>query len=215
MRPPSVVDREPALGLGADVVERAEKVCVEDFLAIAPVEAFDVGILRGLPWLDVEQPHALTLGPRPKLLGDQFWTVVDSQGAGRAVDRYELVEQRHHPHRRQRQRDLDRKPLAIDFVQHVRRAESRPAVEHVGHEVERPDPIEHRGRVERLSRARRHAPLRSPLEVEAEGLVHAIHALPVPRMTGEPEGSKAHPEPPLRQLGDERGQRGDHLRVAI
>ena len=92
MRPPRVVNRKPALGLRADVVERAEKVRVQDFLAIAPVEALDVGIQAGLPRLDVPQMHAVTPAPGGEFVGYEFGPIVAAERARCAVQRDELIQ---------------------------------------------------------------------------------------------------------------------------
>ena len=46
-----VVGEEPLVGDVADLVERGEEVGIEHFMAEAPVEAFDVGVLGGSTFL--------------------------------------------------------------------------------------------------------------------------------------------------------------------
>ena len=53
MRPALVVRREPVIGEALDLPHDVEDVGVEDFFAVRAIEAFDEGILIGLPRLDV------------------------------------------------------------------------------------------------------------------------------------------------------------------
>jgi hypothetical protein len=106
--------------------------------------------------------------PAGELDGDELGTVITAERARCAVDGNQLVENLRHPFGRQRQRHLHREGLPIPFIEHVQRAEARPAVEHIRHEIHGPHPVEDRGRVERLPIARRDPALRPALQVEPE-----------------------------------------------
>ncbi len=63
MRAVLVVVGEPIVGDRLDMGERVEQVRVEHFLAEAAVEALDEGVLVRLARFDVQQLHAVRLGP--------------------------------------------------------------------------------------------------------------------------------------------------------
>ena len=67
MRPLLVVFDPPPVGRLADFAEIAKQVQVEDFVAERFVEAFHVGILVRLPWLDVLDRHTSLLSPGDKV----------------------------------------------------------------------------------------------------------------------------------------------------
>ena len=77
MRPFLVVSPQPVIGQQADLFDRLEDVGAEHFLAVASVEALDVGILIGLAWLDVAQLDAMSLAPVDERVGRQFGSVVE------------------------------------------------------------------------------------------------------------------------------------------
>ena len=63
MRPCAVVVATPTFDLFAGLAERIERVLVQALVSKLPVEAFDVGILGGLPSCDVAQAHMPIASP--------------------------------------------------------------------------------------------------------------------------------------------------------
>jgi hypothetical protein len=78
VRPFFVVGPQPVIGQQADLLDRFKDVGAEHFLAIAAIEALDVGILIRLARLDVAQLDALSLAPVDERLGGQFGAVVEA-----------------------------------------------------------------------------------------------------------------------------------------
>ena len=77
MRPHFVVGPQPVLGQQADLLDRLEDLGAEHVLAVAAIEALDVGILIRFAWLDVTQFDAMSLAPVDERVGRQFGTVVE------------------------------------------------------------------------------------------------------------------------------------------
>ncbi|MBB3228501.1 hypothetical protein FHW69_003143 [Luteibacter sp. Sphag1AF] len=63
MWPVMVVAVLPVVGHTPDFGERGEDVAIQHFGTEGAVEAFDVRVLSGLAWLDVQQFDAMTLRP--------------------------------------------------------------------------------------------------------------------------------------------------------
>ena len=61
-------------------------------MAEGSIEAFDVGILCGLAWLDVMEPDLIPFAPVDQFDGDQFWSVVDPDLVGQLAAVLELFE---------------------------------------------------------------------------------------------------------------------------
>ena len=61
MGPLGVVGVEPRVGDGADILERAEEIRVQDLLAKRPVEALSEGVLIGLAGLNVAEADSAGL----------------------------------------------------------------------------------------------------------------------------------------------------------
>ena len=61
--PDFVVGPQPSIGELADLVERREKVDIEDRVAVGAVEALDESVLIGLAGLDVENLDAVLFAP--------------------------------------------------------------------------------------------------------------------------------------------------------
>jgi hypothetical protein len=70
-----VVDHEAPGGF-ADVFEAGEQMDVEDFLAVGPVEALDVGVLVRLAGLDLLDGHTVRFRPLHKRIAEQLRPVV-------------------------------------------------------------------------------------------------------------------------------------------
>jgi hypothetical protein len=58
-----VVILPPSFGLSPCIAETSEPVRVQTFVAQSAVEALDVGILRGLAWLNELQPRTALFAP--------------------------------------------------------------------------------------------------------------------------------------------------------
>lgn len=77
------------------------------------------------------------------------------------VDLDQLLQHSDHPQTRDGVRHLDPKHLAITLIDHIERPVGSPAVERVRHEVQRPDLVQYRGCLQRLSkRSRNHVVVR-------------------------------------------------------
>ena len=64
MRPFRVVALPPVFAQLADFVERREDPGIQNFGAIAAIEAFDVGAPIWLAWLDEREPNSARVAPR-------------------------------------------------------------------------------------------------------------------------------------------------------
>lgn len=133
-----VVVLQPLGGQGSDLVDAVEDVAVEDFRAIRPVEAFDVGILSGLALLDELQLDAVGCGPGRQSAADQFRSVVHAQPLRRTTHFDEFSQRTYHPLGRQAGIDLDSQRLTVEVIEHIERAEAPTAPQGIGHEVDRP-----------------------------------------------------------------------------
>ena len=68
-----------------DFMQAGEYVAIQDLVTKGPVEAFDVGVLGWLARLDVQQLHAVPLGPLPQRGADELRAVVQAQALGRTA----------------------------------------------------------------------------------------------------------------------------------
>ena len=78
MGPFAVVALQPGLREIADLGDRFKGIGVEDFRAVAAIEAFDVRVLIGLARLDVMQRDGMGLAPIDEGLRDKLRAVVPS-----------------------------------------------------------------------------------------------------------------------------------------
>jgi hypothetical protein len=53
-----------------------EQVLIQPFMANSPVLTLDIGILLRFPWLDIQQPDTLLLGPCLQLITDVFRAII-------------------------------------------------------------------------------------------------------------------------------------------
>src|SRR5580698_8236218 len=72
----AVVLMTPACQCAPDIIQRAEPVCVEAFVAQPPVEAFDMSILHRPSRLDVHQPNLPVFRPAQHATRGELWSVV-------------------------------------------------------------------------------------------------------------------------------------------
>ena len=138
MGPLGVIDREPGLGDGPNLVERVEEVGVQDLLAKRPVEALDEGVLIGLARLNVAQSNPLRRAPVHKRLGGELGPVVDPYPSGSTVEPNEIVDHTDHPCTGNRRPDFDRQRFAVAFIDDVEDAKAPAVVQGIGHENRAP-----------------------------------------------------------------------------
>ena len=131
----------------------------------------------GLARLDVVQPDALGLRPRPDGAGEKLGAVIHPERGRRAVERDQFLEEREHAPTRQRHPDLDRQGLPVAVVEHVEGPEDAPVVERVPHEVQHPGLIQHGWRAQRHAGPPGHPPAGAAGPVEPQGAVDPVHAL--------------------------------------
>jgi hypothetical protein len=131
------------------------------------------------------------------------------------MDREELIQHGGNPCARERRAHLNRQRLPIALVEDVQRAEAATVVEHVVHEVEGPGVNQDRRRFHRHQTARGEALLPTAREMQAQRPIHAMDALPVPRVPIEPQAITALPKAPPRVVGRHGDQRRDHGLVPI
>ncbi len=75
-----VVIPAPLGDLGACLVQGREPVLVQTLVAEPPVEALDVAVLHGPPWLDQDVPDAVALGPGDESTAGELRAVVRPHG---------------------------------------------------------------------------------------------------------------------------------------
>src|SRR5262245_52374550 len=194
MRPLAVVVLDPFLGHAPHLFYRPEYVGVEHVLAVAPVEALHERVLIWLAGLDVAWIDAMLSTPLLKRVSREFGPVVHTQRSRCSVGLYQLVQDSHHPHARDRGCHLDRQDLAVPFVDHVQGPDLPPAVECIRHEVERPNLIQSRRRRQRLPQSCRHPSPRAPGQMELERAIDSTHTLVVPGPLLPSQSLEALPE---------------------
>ena len=80
MWPDLVVGLEPRLGDLAHLLEIVEEIRIQHFVAVGPIEAFDVRVLIGFPRLNVPKLDIVAVTPVGELLGDELRAVVQANG---------------------------------------------------------------------------------------------------------------------------------------
>ena len=147
------------------------------------VVALDVGVLLGLPGLDVLDGDLPFFGPFHQLATDVFGAVVDPYGAGFPSPLDDPVQAANDPFGGQGKVHLNAQPFPVEVVEHVQQPELAAIAEAISHEVHGP------GHVRRV-RHRQGIGLLAlqPLawldpQVQFQRAIDAIDALVVPRMT--------------------------------
>src|SRR5690606_15762295 len=179
-----------------------------------PVEAFDVGVLVGLAWLDVPDGHAVELGPLHEGLAQELRAVVGAQDLRQAVVALELLEDADQARGGDRGVDLDVQRLAVEVVDYVEGPEATATGQRIGHEVGRPDGVWQTRHVQRHAFALGQALLGLATQVELHGLVHPVDSLVVPVRPSTAQDLAALPEAARRTTLDLPGQCRDDLCVA-
>jgi len=78
MGPMVVVAVQPVGCHFTHLLQAVEDVAIEHLGAVGLVEAFDIGVLRGLTRLDVVEGDALGLRPLGQRIGDELGAVVNA-----------------------------------------------------------------------------------------------------------------------------------------
>lgn len=131
-------------------------------------------------------------------LGDQLRSIVDADDLGQSAPGLQPFKGSHDAAARNRGVDDNIEHLPDTIVEDVQRSKATAAVEGVAHEVERPDAIGFRGRLQWMHGANRYSFLLAAWQVQSHGLVHAMDALMVPPMAVQPEPVKTQPGTPAR-----------------
>ena len=79
--PHFVVVEPPCRDLFARLVQRLEPVLVQALVAEPAVEALDVAVLHGPPWLDQKVSNAVALCPADEGPAGELWPVVCPDGS--------------------------------------------------------------------------------------------------------------------------------------
>src|SRR5665213_3417984 len=108
VRPASVVVLAPGLDRPASFGERLEDMLVEALVAEAAVEAFDEGVLRRLPWLDVVQAYSMRSSPRKHRKARHLRAVVHDDRLRIPAIIGDPIEHGSHPGAADRRIDFDR-----------------------------------------------------------------------------------------------------------
>ncbi len=164
----------------ADFAKGCEHVRIKDLAPEGPVEAFNIGVLRGLAGLNVMESHAVGLGPGDYFRGVEFRSVVDADLIRQGPALPGLVEHPDGPLRGQRTVDFDGQNLARAFVDDVKGAEALPAEQRIVHEVHGPHPVRFGGNVEQLADPFRQPPFGPAGQIELHGTIDTQDALVVP-----------------------------------
>src|ERR1700676_1591774 len=105
MRTLLVVIEPPSLDFPACIAEASEPVRIQTFVAQSAVEAFDVGILRGLARLNELQSHAAFFAPSGQCPPAKLRPVVEDNGSRQtSLAGYPI---QHPPHSQPAQRCVD------------------------------------------------------------------------------------------------------------
>jgi len=210
-----VVGCHPFVDDFADFAEGGEHVRIEDLAPEGPVEAFNLGVLRGFAGLDVMEPHAVGLGPGDYFRGVEFRSVVDADLIRQGPALPDLVEHPDDPLRGQRTVDFDGQSLARAFVDDVEGAEVLPAEQRIVHEVHGPHPVRFGGNVERLADPFRQPPFGPAWQIELHGSIDTQDALVVPAAAPLAQPVEALPEPPAAVPADNLVESPDDLGVPV
>lgn len=130
--------------------------------------------------MDLGDRDVLLLGPRPQLTADIFRSVVDTDDIRFAAPFDDAFQRPNDPLDRQREVDLDARPLAVEIIDDVQGPEWAAVSELVGHEVHGPGPVALLGYSQRLrALSYKTLPGLDP-EVQFQEAIDAVGPLVVP-----------------------------------
>ena len=86
-----VVSVSPIFSHLAPLIERGENVAIQHLGSESAVEAFDIGVLCWLSWLDVNQLDTVLLCPLVQSCTDKFRPVVQAQPSECATQFNQLI----------------------------------------------------------------------------------------------------------------------------
>lgn len=130
-----VVFEHPGPADFADFIKIAEQPGVGHLVAVAAVEAFDVGVLVWLARLDVVDHHAVRFAPRGEHLAQELGAIVSAQHVRQAAFGLQLFEHAHQPFTGERGIDLDAQRFTVEVIEHVEGPEPYAVVKRIAHEV--------------------------------------------------------------------------------
>lgn len=139
MRPHLVVVDSPARNLNARLLQALEPVLVEALIAELAVEAFDVGVLRGLARLVEDVAHALGLGPGHEGSAGELRPLVGSHRLRVAPEARHLVQHSHNVIAADAVIDGDVHALVAEVVGDGQALDAPPAGQAIRDEVHAPD----------------------------------------------------------------------------
>ena len=122
-------------------LERIKCFCVQAFIAQPPVKAFVVAVLPRTARFDIEGLDAQLRQPSPDGFGRKFRAVVGADVIGDSFSNKQISQNRHHIIRAQFVICAQAEAFPRVFIDYRQRADFRPILETVGHEVIRPDMI--------------------------------------------------------------------------
>jgi hypothetical protein len=111
-----------------------DDVLVEPFLTYRPTVALDIGVLLGLPGLDVLDGDALLLSPYSERLADVFGAFVDPYLAGLSASFDDPVQAADDPFSGQREIHLNAQAFPIEVIQNVQQPERMLITQPIRHE---------------------------------------------------------------------------------
>src|SRR5437870_798842 len=126
MWPLFVVLTQPRFSLLTNFVQALKNEHVEHRFAVTAIEPFDETVLHRLAWFDELQSHAVLLGPLSQRQRDELGTIIQSELERVAADSGYLVKLAHDPCGRQVEVNDDRQRFAIEVIDYIEGAETRP-----------------------------------------------------------------------------------------
>jgi hypothetical protein len=122
-------------GVVLSLLNAFEDVLVTPFVPDGAVVALDVGVLLGMPRLDMQDGNSLLFSPFHQLFANVFRAVVDTYGVGLAPTLDDPIQAWYHPFGWQREVDLDPQPFAVYVIRDVQQPKCTPIAEALSPEI--------------------------------------------------------------------------------
>lgn len=145
MRTAMVVLQSRLLAQHLRLSQTGEQFTLQQFIAHAAVEAFDVTILPRTAWLDVQRAHLRDPQPRSDRAGDELRAIVRANMLPFPADQEQLLEHIDHIAARKRSPHLQRQALTRELIHDAQELERPPILRPVMNKIPRPDMIRVRG----------------------------------------------------------------------
>lgn len=215
MWPLFIVFNHPPIGCLSDLLQIVEEVKIKQFIPVRPVKAFNISILIRFSGLNVMNHHACGFRPGNKIAAQELRSVVDPQNIGKTTLQTKALKDPYQPPAGYGGVNLYMDCLTVKIVHYIERPEPFAGIEHIAHEIGRPNLIRQRRHKQGLLKSLRQPLLGPAFLVQLQAAVNTIHPLVVPGMTLTPQGLKRFPETPPGMTIDHLMNGIDHLGIIV